>query len=153
MIVCADYDSSFNSSSSAHPFIALRQNEAATDFRCDRNFHPQHHLRLVPPYLIGIAIDVVVNEENSLIAQLGFTSITGQLAVLSALTLLIWSLESLTEYAYSRLWRNLAQTLQHELRVDAYSHLQELELSYFEDRSSGMLLSVLNDDINQLERF
>ncbi|MGF1570671.1 MAG: ABC transporter ATP-binding protein [Nodosilinea sp.] len=108
---------------------------------------------LAPPYLIGIAIDVVVNEENSLIARFGITSITGQLAVLSLLTLLIWSLESLTEYLYSRLWQNLAQTLQHELRVDAYSHLQELELSYFEERSTGMLLSILNDDINQLERF
>jgi ATP-binding cassette, subfamily B, bacterial len=110
-------------------------------------------LDLAPPYLIGIAIDVVVNEENSLIARFGITTITGQLAVLSLLTLLIWSLESLTEYFYSRLWRNLAQTLQHKLRVDAYTHLQQLELSYFEDRSSGMLLSILNDDINQLERF
>jgi ATP-binding cassette subfamily B protein len=108
---------------------------------------------LAPPYLIGIAIDVVVSQENSLIARFGITSITGQLAILSFLTLLIWSLESLTEYFYSRLWRNLAQTLQHELRVDAYSHLQELELSYFEEHSTGMLLSVLNDDINQLERF
>lgn len=108
---------------------------------------------LAPPYLIGIAIDIVVNEENSLIARLGISSITGQLAILSLLTLLLWSLESLTEYFYSRLWRNLAQTLQHELRVDTYSHLQELELSYFEDRSTGMLLSILNDDINQLERF
>jgi ATP-binding cassette, subfamily B, bacterial len=108
---------------------------------------------LAPPYLIGIAIDVVVNEENSLIARFGITSITGQLTILSLLTLLIWSLESLTEYLYGRLWRNLAQTLQHELRVDAYSHLQELELNYFEERSTGMLLSVLNDDINQLERF
>jgi len=108
---------------------------------------------LAPPYLIGIAIDVVVNDQNSIIARLGMVNITGQLAVLSLLTLLIWSLESLTEYAYSRLWRNLAQILQHELRVDAYSHLQALELSYFEERSTGLLLSVLNDDINQLERF
>jgi ATP-binding cassette subfamily B protein len=108
---------------------------------------------LAPPYLIGIAIDVVVNDQNSAIARLGIANITGQLAILSLLTLLIWSLESLTEYAYSRLWRNLAQTLQHELRVDAYSHLQNLELSYFEERSTGLLLSVLNDDINQLERF
>ncbi|MEM9819030.1 MAG: ABC transporter ATP-binding protein [Cyanobacteria bacterium P01_D01_bin.6] len=108
---------------------------------------------LAPPYLIGIAIDVVVNKESSLIAQFGLTSITEQLAILSLLTLLIWSLESLTEYGYSRLWRNLAQTLQHELRVDAYSHLQTLELSYLEARSTGTVLSVLNDDINQLERF
>ncbi|MDX2211843.1 MAG: ABC transporter ATP-binding protein [Oculatellaceae cyanobacterium bins.114] len=108
---------------------------------------------LAPPYLIGVAVDVVVNQENSLIARLGVTSTVGQLTILSVLTLFIWGLESLFDYLYNRLWRNLAQTLQHELRVDVYSHLQELELSYFEDRSSGMLLSILNDDINQLERF
>lgn len=108
---------------------------------------------LAPPYLIGIAIDIVVNQKNSLIAGLGISSITGQLAILSVFTLLIWGLESLTQYLYDRLWRNLAQTLQHELRIDTYSHLQELELSYFEEHSTGMLLSVLNDDVNQLERF
>ena len=108
---------------------------------------------LAPPYLIGIAIDVVVQKQNSLIAGLGFTGIQAQLAVVSLITFFIWSLESLTEYIYSRLWRNLAQTLQHELRVDTYGHLQELELSYFEERSTGFFLSVLNNDINQLERF
>ncbi|MFM6191589.1 ABC transporter ATP-binding protein, partial [Planktothrix sp.] len=43
--------------------------------------------------------------------------------------------------------------LQHDLRLEAYGHLQELELAYFEERSSGSLMSILNDDINQLERF
>jgi ATP-binding cassette, subfamily B, bacterial len=108
---------------------------------------------LAPPYLIGMAVDVVVKRDASLIARFGVTSIAGQLAILSFLTLLIWSLESLFEYLYATLWRNLAQTLQHDLRLSAYSHLQDLELSYFEERSTGMLLSILNDDINQLERF
>ncbi len=108
---------------------------------------------LAPPYLIGIAIDVVTNNESSLIARVGIVSIPGQLAVLSALTFLIWSLESLTQYIYALLWRNLAQNLQHDLRLDTYSHLQSQDLSYFEDRSTGSLLSILNDDINQLERF
>jgi ATP-binding cassette subfamily B protein len=108
---------------------------------------------LAPSYLIGVAVDVVVQKENSLVARVGVTDTVGQLAVLSLLTLLIWSLESLFQFFYDRLWRNLAQTVQHELRLDAYSHLQELELSYFEDRSTGEMLSILNDDINQLERF
>jgi ATP-binding cassette, subfamily B, bacterial len=107
---------------------------------------------LAPPYLIGMAVDVVVKRDSSLIAKFGFTDITTQLAILSGLTLLIWGLESLFEYAFERLWRELAQTVQHELRIDAYSHLQELELGFFESRSTGELLSVLNDDINQLER-
>jgi ATP-binding cassette, subfamily B, bacterial len=108
---------------------------------------------LAPPYLIGMAVDIVVKRESSLIARFGFADVTSQLVILSGLTLLIWGLESLFEYFFDRLWRELAQTVQHELRIDAYSHLQELELGFFESRSTGQLLSVLNDDINQLERF
>jgi len=39
------------------------------------------------------------------------------------------------------------------LRLGAYDHLQRLDLSFFEQSSSGRLMAVLNDDINQLERF
>lgn len=108
---------------------------------------------LAPPALIGAAIDVVVQRESSLLAQLGVVSLDHQLWALTALTLAIWGLESAFEYAYAVLWRNLAQTLQHELRLDAYGHVQALELAYFEDKSSGGLLAILNDDVNQLERF
>jgi len=108
---------------------------------------------LAPPALIGAAVDIVVQKEDSLIASWGIKDIFGQLLVLSFISLIIWSLESIFHYAYQRLWRNLAQNLQHDLRLDAYSHLQELELAYFENRSSGSLLSIINDDINQLERF
>ena len=108
---------------------------------------------LAPPVLIGTAVDIVVEQENSLIARLGVESIMGQLVVLSFITFIIWGLESIFEYAYDRLWRNLAQTMQHDLRIDAYTHLQNLELSYFEEKSTGQLMSVLSDDINQLERF
>lgn len=108
---------------------------------------------LAPPALIGMAVDVVVQREESWIASFGVRSIWGQLLVLSGLTLIIWGLESAFEYAYDRLWRNLAQTMQHRLRLDAYHHLQELEIDYFERRSTGSLMSVLNDDVNQLERF
>ena len=76
-----------------------------------------------------------------------------QLIILSILTVIIWVLESLFEYIYGVLWRNLAQTVQHELRLDAYSHIQELEMAWFSDQSKGELMSILNDDINQLERF
>lgn len=108
---------------------------------------------LAPPYLIGIAVDIVVNRESSWIARLGAKGIPAQLIVVSVLTLIIWGLESLFQYLYDRKWRNLAQTIQHDLRLDAYQHLQELELSFFETETTGNLLSILNDDINQLERF
>ena len=108
---------------------------------------------LAPPALIGIAVDVVVKQQDSILAQWGIKDVFWQLAIITGLSAIIWALESIFEYAYDYLWRNLAQDIEHDLRLEAYSHLQELELAYFEERSTGGLISILNDDINQLERF
>lgn len=108
---------------------------------------------LAPPVLIGIAVDLVVKRQDSLFARWGLATFEQQLLALAGLSFVIWSLESLFEYAYARSWRNLAQQIQHDLRLETYAHVQEMDLAFFEERSSGVLLSILNDDINQLERF
>ncbi len=108
---------------------------------------------LAPPALIGAAVEVVVRREDSIVASLGVSDVRHQLYLLTAITVLVFVLESSFEYAYARTWRNLAQTVQHELRLMAYRHVQGLELAYFEDRSTGGLMTVLGDDVNQLERF
>jgi ATP-binding cassette subfamily B protein len=108
---------------------------------------------LAPPLLIGVAIDLVVKGDASWIASLGFETFSTQLWAIAAMTVVIWVAESLFEYAFGVLWRGLAQTLQHEMRIDAYKHVQSLEPAFFEDRSSGGLMAILNDDVNQLERF
>jgi ATP-binding cassette subfamily B protein len=108
---------------------------------------------LAPPVLIGMAVDIVVNQQDSIIARFGFTDVSTQLWILATATLIIWALESLWEYLLKICWRNLAQSIQHTLRLDAYSHVQKLELAYFEARSTGGIIAILNDDINQLERF
>ena len=108
---------------------------------------------ILPEVLIGAAVDIVVNKQNSYVSRFGYTDTFDQLLFLAVVTFVIWVCESLFEYIYSVLWRNLAQTLQHELRLDAYEHIQNLDMAYFEDQSTGGLLSILSDDINQLERF
>ena len=108
---------------------------------------------LAPPVLIGAAIDVVVSQEDSFLAGLGVPSVMSQLWILAGLTVLVWALESAFEYAFALLWRNLAQTVEHELRMETWRHVQGLEMAYFEDESTGGLLAVMNDDVNQLERF
>jgi len=108
---------------------------------------------LAPPLLIGAAVDTVVQKQDSFIARLGVSDVKTQLVVLAVLTVIIWVFESFFQYLYQVAWRNLAQTLQHELRMDAYDHVQHLKLAYFEDRTTGGLLAILNNDINQLERF
>jgi ATP-binding cassette, subfamily B, bacterial len=108
---------------------------------------------LAPEALIGVAVDVVVRGSDSIVARLGFPDPRDQLLVLAAITFAVWLLESVFQYLYDVLWRNLAQTIQHELRLEAYAHLQELDLAFFEERSTGDLMAVLGDDVNQLERF
>ncbi|NMT64218.1 ABC transporter ATP-binding protein [Marinobacter orientalis] len=108
---------------------------------------------IAPEILIGIAIDVVVNKEESFVAGLGFDTAQEQITILAVLTFFIWAGESIFEYLFQILWRNLAQRLQSDLRQDAYEHAQKLDMSFFEARSSGQLVATMNDDVNQLERF
>lgn len=113
---------------------------------------------LAPPVLIALAVDVLAaskldQQQTAWLARLGANDVPSQLMVLAVLSFLVWSAESVFEYLYGVLWRNLAQTTQHSIRLEAYGHLQNLEMAFFEHDSSGRLLTVLNDDINQLERF
>jgi len=108
---------------------------------------------LAPPLLIGLAVDVVVQREESFLAGFGVVDAWHQLILLSVLTFIIWGLESLFEYFYGILWRNLAQTVQHELRLETFSHVQKQGMGWFDERQKGDVLAILNDDINQLERF
>ncbi|HEU0187590.1 MAG TPA: ABC transporter transmembrane domain-containing protein, partial [Gallionellaceae bacterium] len=108
---------------------------------------------ILPEILIGVAVDVVVNQKASFLARVGVAEPKQQLIVLAGLTVLIWVLESLFEYLYELKWRRLAQNLQHDMRMEAYRHVQQLELAYFERNRTGNLLAILNEDINQMERF
>lgn len=108
---------------------------------------------LAPPLLIGVAVDVVVTQEDSLLASLGIVDPWHQLLVLAAVTVAIWALESLFEYWYGVLWRNLAQSVQHDVRMATFERVLGHAPSWFDERRKGDLLAVLNDDVNQLERF
>jgi ATP-binding cassette subfamily B protein len=143
-------------SNSTHPFLRLlnygqqyrQQVFQATAFSILNKIFD-----LAPPWLIGTAVDILVQQQDSIIGRFGVKDVFWQFVLLSGVTILIWMLESLSEYGFDRLWRNLAQNIQHNLRLDAYRHLQELESAYFEERSTGGLLSILSDDINQLDDF
>tara|TARA_B100001142_G_scaffold320927_2_gene366811 strand:- start:2600 stop:4378 length:1779 start_codon:yes stop_codon:yes gene_type:complete len=108
---------------------------------------------IMPEILIGFAVDLVVKRQDSFIASLGFNSVESQISMLAFCTFLIWAFESLFQYLYSVAWRNLAQSIEHAIRVDAYSHVQNLNIKWFEGQKTGNVTSILNDDINQLERF
>lgn len=108
---------------------------------------------VLPEILIGVSVDVVVNQKASFLAKLGLIDPMDQLWALAALTVLVWVFESLFEYLYALRWRGLAQDMQHELRQAAYSHLQQLPPDFIHRERSGRLMSLMNEDVNQIERF
>ncbi len=109
---------------------------------------------VVPELLIGAAVDVVVRGQDSFIGQLlGVESRYAQLGWLAVINVVVWIIESASEYVADVLWRSVAQGVEHDLRVQAYDHAQHLDLAWHESRSSGTTLATLNDDVNQLERF
>ena len=113
---------------------------------------------ILPEVLIGVAVDIVVNGDKSFLAKrvlggFGIVDTWHQLIFLGAVNAIIWGGESWFEYLLSLKWRKLAQNLQHDLRLDTYDHVQKLEMAYFENQRTGNLMSVLNEDINQMERF
>ena len=107
----------------------------------------------MPEILIGMAIDVVVRQDESFLADFGILEPFNQMLFLGVLTIAVWAFESLFQFFLQVLWRNLSQSLQHDLRLDAYGHMQDLDMAWFEDSSTGGLVAILNDDVNQLERF
>jgi len=72
---------------------------------------------------------------------------------LAVLGVVIFFFESLFEWAYQYGFMNLAQRVQHQLRTDAYNHLQTREIEFFENHRMGETMAMLNDDVNQIERF
>src|SRR5690606_5137454 len=91
---------------------------------------------ILPDILIGMAVDVVVNKQHSFIAHLGIDDVMMQLCLLAMLVFVVWSLEAFCQYVSQVSWMTIAQLVQHDLRVQAYQHVQLLQMSYFENKNA-----------------
>ena len=54
-----------------------------------------------------------------------------------SINVVVWVVESASEYVASVLWRGLAQGVEHDLRVEAYDHVQHLDLGWHESPARG----------------
>ncbi|ATW89279.1 ATP-binding cassette subfamily B protein [Halohasta litchfieldiae] len=120
--------------------------------------------RLMPALIVAAAIDrVVLNEgDPGLLTDVGLLptgDIVGEAARLAFLQRLVviaaiaYLIRSVTRFASRYLLQSMAQKVQRDLRNDAYDHLQQLSMKFFVDHQTGGMLSILNSDINRLERF
>ncbi|MFL6197402.1 MAG: ABC transporter ATP-binding protein [Thermoanaerobaculia bacterium] len=111
-------------------------------------------LDLMPPLLVGWVIDSLRGSPPGWISSLAGTRDPWSMAVvLAGLSVVIFFFESLFQWMYQAGFMNLAQTVQHDLRMDVYNRIQSREIAFFEEHRLGEILAMMNDDVNQLERF
>ena len=108
---------------------------------------------LAPPILVAWLIDSVTGNAPAWMSGFGLTEMFPQIVFVAILTVLIFGVESLSQWGYAYGFMTIAQDAQHRLRVDAYSRMQSREIRFFEEQRLGQTLAMLNDDVNQLERF
>ena len=111
------------------------------------------------PVLIGVAVDVVVQGDQSYLARhvlgaVGITSTWHQLLVLGAVNVLVWGGESLFQYLYEPKWRQLTQDLQQRTAPGRLiCACAKLDMATSRTSALAILMAVLNDDINQRSAF
>jgi len=109
---------------------------------------------MMPPFLTAWMIDSVSGQVPGWIPRWTGLSDLWEVAIfITILTIVIFGFESFFEWMFKRGFMRLAQKVQHDLRLDAYNKLQSREIAYFEEQRTGNLMSMLNNDVNQLERF
>ena len=109
---------------------------------------------MMPPFLVAWILDTVSGKVPTWIPQwTGLSDLWEVAFFICILTVIIFGFESFFEWMFKRGFMRLAQQVQHDLRLDAYNTMQSREIAYFEEQRTGNLMSMLNDDVNQLERF
>ncbi|MBN2445550.1 MAG: ABC transporter ATP-binding protein, partial [Phycisphaerae bacterium] len=98
-------------------------------------------LALSGPYLVGVAIDRFIAGGN----LPGLWRIVG-------LMLAVYTLHWLAEYGQSYSIVGVTQRVLRALRRDLFGRLEELSLSYFDQRTTGELMSRLTNDIDAVNR-
>ena len=109
---------------------------------------------LMPPFLTAWFIDSVSGQAPRWLTEsLGYDTTLAMITFLSILTIIVFGMESFFEWIFKRGFLRLAQRVQHDLRMVTYRKMQSREMAFFENQRTGNLMAILNDDINQLERF
>jgi ATP-binding cassette subfamily B protein len=114
-------------------------------------------LDLLPPLLLGIAIDAIFGPEQfdlPLVPQ-RFIPTETMPQFWFAITLLGVSFFGGSAFHWVRNygWNSFAQNIQHSVRTDTYDKMQRLNMDFFAEKQTGEMMSILSNDVNRLERF
>jgi len=115
-------------------------------------------LDLLPPLLLGYALDAVVRDDKAFGAPfvpdawLPGTR-EGQLVLVASVIAVTFVGGAVFHWFRNWGWNAFAQHIQHAIRTDTYDKMQRLNMEFFADKQTGEMMSVLSNDVNRLERF
>lgn len=98
-------------------------------------------LDLVPPWLIKVIVDNLVDQVDD-----------GWVYAFVAALVLAYFGRNFCNYKRILVNNQLEQKVVFDIRSHVYRALQKLSLNYFEDRSTGEIMSRVNDDVTYVER-
>jgi ATP-binding cassette subfamily B protein len=114
-------------------------------------------ISLIPPTLFGTAIDTVFGSKALSLPLIPSSLIPegqlGQFHLIIGLIVASYLAEGVLNWIRGYGLNAFAQNIQHDIRVDTYDAMQRLNMDFFHNNSSGELMSVLNNDVNNLEEF
>jgi ATP-binding cassette subfamily B protein len=119
-------------------------------------------LDLLPPLMLGIAIDAVFYEDALFSEQIPLVLLpdawlpTGQTEQFWFTVAVIGGAFGIgAGFHWIRNWgfNSFAQHIQHDIRTDTYDKMQRLNMEFFSDKQTGEMMSILSNDVNRLERF
>ncbi|MFB6136812.1 MAG: ABC transporter ATP-binding protein [Halobacteriaceae archaeon] len=115
-------------------------------------------MELVPAFLLGVAIDSFLASDVPFSLPLVPRpwlpdALLGQFLLVMGLLAGSHALGAGLGWLNSWAWNGFSQEFQHRVRVDSYDAMQRRELGFFDDRQTGEVMSILNNDVNQLEGF
>lgn len=107
----------------------------------------------VPPVLVGLAADTATLGSSSLLARIGFSSLSSRLFALGGISAGLWLLAAGVEYLKARAVSKFANEVRHDLRMALYEHVQTLDISEVESRDVSDWMAILDKDVNQIHSF
>ncbi|GAA0201230.1 hypothetical protein GCM10009000_014240 [Halobacterium noricense] len=115
-------------------------------------------LALVPPVVLGVALDAVFYGEKAyslpLLPEAWIPQTTmGQFWFSIQIMAISMVLAAFSNFALASSLNLFSHRVKHEVRTETYQWMQRLDMEFFDDHKTGELMSILNNDTNRLELF
>ncbi|SFR96460.1 ATP-binding cassette, subfamily B [Halomicrobium zhouii] len=107
--------------------------------------------------ILGYAYDTLFSNERTfappLVPQAWIQEPIDQLWLVAGAMLGLTVLGKIFQVLRTLSWGAFAFNLQHDVRTGTYDTVQRLEMGFFDDHQTGEVMSILNNDVNEMEAF